>query len=206
MSKPLKLLDLARQAIKVRHYSYRTEQAYIMWIKQYIRFHNLQHPQNLDESDVAKFLTYLAIHRHVAPNTQNQALSALMFLYRPVLEQPLKEIKHIQQASGKQKLPIVLDQNEVRQLLANLAYPHWLLAGLMYGSGLRLMEALRLRVKDLDFKYRAIRVMQGKGRKDRVVTLPDNLIGHLKQQIEHVKMLHQKDIEDGFGRTILPMH
>ncbi len=204
MSKPLKLLDQVKQAIRVRHYSYRTEQSYVMWVKQYIRFHNIQHPQNLDESDVSKFLTHLAINRRVAPSTQNQALNALVFLYRYVLESPLQEIKQVKRASGKQKLPVVLNQNEIRTLLKHLPHPHWLLAALMYGSGLRLMEVLRLRVKDFDFQYRAIRVMQGKGRKDRVVTLPDNLISHIKQQIEYSRMLHNKDIEDGFGKTILP--
>ena len=204
MSKPLKLLDQVKQAIRVRHYSYRTEQSYIMWVKQYIRFHNIQHPKNLDESDVSKFLTHLAINKRVAPNTQNQALNALVFLYRYVLESPLQDIKQVKRASGKQKLPVVLNQNEIRALLKHLPHPHWLLAALMYGSGLRLMEVLRLRVKDFDFQYRAIRVMQGKGRKDRVVTLPDNLISHIKQQIEYSRMLHNKDMEDGFGKTILP--
>jgi len=204
MSKPLKLLDQVKQAIRVRHYSYRTEQSYVMWVKQYIRFHNIQHPQNLDESDVSKFLTHLAINRRVAPSTQNQALNALVFLYRYVLESPLQEIKQVKRASGKQKLPVVLNQNEIRTLLKHLPHPHWLLAALMYGSGLRLMEVLRLRVKDFDFQYRAIRVMQGKGRKDRIVTLPDNLISHIKQQIEYSRMIHNKDIDDGFGKTILP--
>jgi len=204
MLKPIKLIDQLKQAIRVRHYSYRTEQSYVMWVKQYIRFHNIQHPQNLDESDVSKFLTHLAINKRVAPNTQNQALNALVFLYRYVLDSPLKEIKNIKRASGKQKLPVVLNQQEIRALLKHLPYPHWLLASLMYGSGLRLMEVLRLRVKDFDFQYRVIRVMQGKGKKDRVVTLPDNVIDHIKKQIEHTRMLHNKDIEDGFGRTILP--
>jgi len=204
MSKPLKLIDQVNQAIRVRHYSYRTEQAYVMWVKQYIRFHNLKHPQNLDESDVSKFLTHLAIDKHVAPNTQNQALNALVFLYRHVLKSPLQEIKKIKRTSGKQKLPVVLNQHEIRTLLKCLPHPHWLLAALMYGSGLRLMEALRLRIKDVDFQYRAIRVMQGKGRKDRIVTLPDNLTNHIKQQIQYAGMLHSKDIEDGFGKTILP--
>lgn len=204
MSKSTKLLDQVREAIRVRHYSYRTEQCYVMWIKQYIRFHSIKHPNTLDESDVSAFLSHLALDRKVAPNTQNQALNALLFLYRHVLGSPLEQIKHIQRASGKQKLPVVLDQDEIRRLIQSLEYPHWLLAALMYGSGLRLMEALRLRIKDIDFQYRAIKVMQGKGRKDRVVTLPDNLIDHLKTQIGHARMLHQKDIEDGFGRTILP--
>jgi len=204
MSKPLKLLDQVKQAIRVRHYSYRTEQSYVMWIKRYIRFHNIQHPQNLDESDVSKFLTHLAIDRRVAPNTQNQALNALVFLYKCVLESPLKEIKHVKRATAIKKLPVVLNQKEIRNLLKQLSHPHWLLAALMYGSGLRLMEVLRLRVKDFDFQYRAIRVMQGKGRKDRVVTLPDNLNDHIKNQIEYARMLHNKDIEDGFGKTILP--
>lgn len=204
MSKQIKLLDQLRIAIRTRHYSYRTEQAYVMWTKQYIRFHNIQHPQNLNETDVSQFLSHLAVHRRVAPNTQNQALNALVFLYRNVLDSPLQEIKHIKRAAGPQKLPIVLSQDEIGRLLQQLPYPHWLLAALMYGSGLRLMEALRLRVKDFDFQYRAIRVIQGKGRKDRVVTLPDTLIAQIKQQLVHAEMVHQKDLADGFGRTILP--
>lgn len=200
----IKLMDQLKQAIRVRHYSYRTEQAYSMWVRNFIHFHQLQHPKTLSEKDVSTFLTHLAVNKRVAPNTQNQALNALVFLYRHVLEQPLEEIKQIKRASGKQKLPVVLDQNEIRRLLENLNHPHWLLAALMYGSGLRLMEALRLRVKDLDFTYRAIRVVQGKGGKDRVVTLPDNLINHLKKQVEYARLLHEKDLEDGFGKTILP--
>jgi integron integrase len=204
MSKPLKLMDQLRQAIRALHYSYRTEQAYSMWVRHYIHFHQLQHPKNLCESDVSAFLTHLAINRQVAPNTQNQALNALVFLYKHVLDQPLDEIKQVKRASGKQKLPVVLDQNEIRRLLENLNHPHWLLPALMYGSGLRLMEALRLRVKDLDFNYRAIRVMRGKGGKDRVVTLPDNLIDHLEKQIDYARLLHNKDLKDGYGHTILP--
>lgn len=200
----MKLMDQLKQAIRVRHYSYRTGQAYSMWVRHYIHFHKLKHPKNLNETDVSAFLTHLAISRRVAPNTQNQALNALVFLYRHVLDQPLQEIKQVKRASGKQKLPVVLDQNEIRALLENLPHPHWIIAAVMYGSGLRLMEALRLRIKDIDFTYRAIRVVQGKGGKDRVVTLPDHLINHLKKQIEFARMLHDKDIQDGFGRTILP--
>jgi len=174
-----KLLDQVRTEIRVRHYSYRTEQAYIMWIKHYIRFHSIQHPLSLDESSVSAFLTHLAIKRRVAPGTQNQALNALVFLYRHVLKRPLEDISQVKRATGRQKLPIVLNQSEVRTLLSHLQYPHWLLAALMYGSGLRLMEALRLRVKDLDFEYRAVRVMRGKDGKDRIVILPDGLIEHL---------------------------
>lgn len=204
MAKPVKLLDQLRHVIRVRHYSYRTEQAYVLWATHFIRFHNLQHPKNLDESDVASFLTYLAVHRRVSPSTQNQALNALVFLYKHVLESPLQEIPTVKRASGKQKLPVVLTQQEVKLLLKNLPYPYWIIAAIMYGSGLRLMEALRLRIKDLDFKYRVIRVVNGKGGKDRVVTFPDHLVDHIKQQIEHVRLLHDKDLADGFGKTILP--
>lgn len=200
----MKLMDQLKQAIRVRHYSYRTEQAYSMWVRHYIHFHKLQHPSKLDESHVAAFLTHLAINRRVAPNTQNQALNALVFLYKHVLTKPLEDIPHVKRANRKQKLPVVLEQNEVRRLLENLSHPHWLLAALMYGSGLRLMESLRLRVKDIDFTYRAIKVVNGKGGKDRIVTLPDNLITHLQKQIEYARLIHNKDLEDGFGQTILP--
>lgn len=204
MSQPPKLLDQLREAIRIRHYSYRTEQAYVLWTRQYIHFHDLQHPNTLNESHVSAFLSNLAINRKVAPNTQNQALNALVFLYRHILDSPLEEIKHIKRASGKQKLPVVLTQQEIKRLLECLPYPHWLIAATMYGSGLRLMEALNLRVKDLEFQYRAIRVVQGKGRKDRIVTFPDHLIDQMKLQIEHARMLHEKDLSDGFGQTILP--
>ncbi|HEX7081011.1 MAG TPA: integron integrase [Gammaproteobacteria bacterium] len=197
-------LDQVRAAIRVRHYSPRTEKSYIDWIVRYIRFHGMRHPRDLGEPEVAAFLSHLAIQREVTSSTQNQALSALVFLYRAVLERPLGGIPGIVRAKQPQRLPVVLTQQEVARLLRCLDTPYWLPACLMYGSGLRLMEAVRLRVKDVDFDHRAIVVRDGKGGKDRVVTLPDELIEALRRQIEGVKLVHGKDLADGFGEVALP--
>lgn len=201
---PPKLLDQLADAIRVRNYSYRTEQAYSMWVRQYIRFHKLNHPQEMAEEEVTEFLNHLSLERRVSPNTQNQALNALKFLYAHVLGNPLEKVEGIVRAKKQQKLPVVLNQDEIRAIFRELEPPYWLLTGLMYGSGLRLMEALRLRVKDLDFDYRAIIVRNGKGGKDRVVTLPDELINPLKVQLDQTRLIHQKDLADGFGRVEMP--
>jgi len=153
---------------------------------------------------VVAFLTHLAVKRQVSPSTQNQALNALVFLYRHVLDQPLGDILGAVRAKRPERLPVILTRTEVRQLFANLDGPHWLPACLLYGSGLRLMECLRLRVKELDFDHRAITVRCGKGGKDRVVTLPDPCIEPLKQQLALVCRLHSKDLQDGFGAVWLP--
>ncbi|MFT7213452.1 MAG: integron integrase [Granulosicoccus sp.] len=199
-----KLLDQLADEIRIRNYSLRTEQAYSMWIRQYIRFHKLTHPQEMGEREVTQFSNHLSLDRGVSPNTQNQALNALKFLYRHVLDMPFEEVAGIVRSKKQQKLPIVMTQSEIRAVLREMEPPYWLLAGLMYGSGLRLMEALRLRVKDLDFDYRAIMVRNGKGGKDRVVTLPDELIAPLKIQLDQTRLLHRKDLADGFGRVELP--
>ena len=199
-----KLLQRLSDAIRARNYSYRTEQAYIMWVKQYIRFHNITHPEDMTETHVIAFLNHLTINKNVAPNTQNQALNALNFLYTHVLFQPLDKLQGIARSKKQQKLPVVLTHDEVKRLFRELESPYWILTGLMYGSGLRLMEALRLRVKDLDFNYRAIIVRNGKGGKDRVVTLPDELISPLKTQLANTQLLHKKDLADGHGRVEMP--
>ena len=174
-----RLLDRLAQAIRVRNYSYRTEQAYRMWVKQYIRFHNLKHPEQLDITNVRQFLDHLALDKNVSPSTQNQALNALNFLYRHVLDMPLEKVSGIYRARKTQKLPVVLTHAEIRNLFRELEPPYWLLAGFMYGSGLRLMESLRLRIKDIDFHYRAIIVRNGKGGNDRVVTFASSGHGRL---------------------------
>jgi integron integrase len=201
---PPKLLDKLANEIRIRNYSLRTEQEYSLWIRQYKSLHKLTHPQEIGEQEVTQFLNHLSIDRGVAPTTQNQALNALKFLYRHVLDNPLEEVSGIVRSKKQQKLPIVMTQSEIRVVLRELDPPNWLLAGLMYGSGLRLMEALRLRVKDLDFDYRAIMVRNGKGGKDRVVTLPDELIAPLKIQLDQTRLLHRKDLADGYGRVELP--
>jgi integron integrase len=197
-------LEQVKAAIRVRHYSIRTEQAYVDWIRRFILFHNKRHPLEMGEREVAEFLTYLAVTRHVSPATQNQALNALVFIYKHVLEQPLNEIHGIIRAKHKQRLPVVLTLEEIRRILKHLEGVHWLAACLMYGSGLRLMECVRLRVKDLDFAHRAIIVMNGKGGKDRVVTLPDDLIVPLRRHLTAVKLTHDKDLVDGYGDVYLP--
>jgi integron integrase len=199
-----KFLDQVRDAIRVRHYSYRTEQAYIHWIKRFILFHRKTHPQQMGEVEVAQFLTDLAVVRKVSAGTQNQALNALVFLYKAVIGRPLANIQGVVRAKREKRLPVVLTQTEVRRMLQNLNGVHWLIACVMYGSGLRLMESLRLRVKDLDFDHRAIYVRNGKGGKDRVVTLPDDLITPLRRHLATVKNVHEKDLSDGCGEVYLP--
>jgi integron integrase len=197
-------LNRVREVIRTRHYSIRTEQSYVHWVKRFILFHGKRHPNELGETEVAAFLTHLAINRQVSPSTQNQALNALVFLYRHVLDRPLGDILDAVRAKRPERLPVILTRAEVRQLFAHLDGPHWLPACLLYGSGLRLMECLRLRVKDLDFDHRAITVRCGKGGKDRIVTLPDPCIEPLKQQLALVRQVHSKDLQDGFGAVWLP--
>jgi len=197
-------LDEVRSAIRVRHYSIRTEQAYLDWIRRFIVFHRKRHPRDMGEPEVAAFLTHLAVERQVAPATQNLALNALVFLYRHVLERPLGEIPGIVRASRPPKLPVVLSPAEVGRILAGLSGTPWLVACLQYGSGLRLMESVRLRVKDLDFGHRAVFVRHGKGGKDRVVTLPDELIVPLQRQLEHRQNLFEQDQRAGVASVHLP--
>jgi integron integrase len=197
-------LEEVRSAVRVRHYSLRTEDAYLGWIKRFILFHGKRHPGEMGEAEVGAFLTDLAVRGRVAPATQNQALNALVFLYKVVLGRPLAGIEGVVRAKRPQRLPVVLTVEEVQRLLRHLSGTHWLVACLLYGSGLRLMESVRLRVKDLDFDHRAILVRDGKGAKDRVVTLADGLVAPLRQQLGHARMLHDKDRADGFGAAHLP--
>ncbi|MCF6325264.1 MAG: integron integrase [Gammaproteobacteria bacterium] len=196
-------LNEVRSAIRVRHYSIRTEQVYVDWIRRFILFNNKRHPHEMGKLEVTSFLTDLAVRLNVAASTQNQALNALNFLYKIVLEKPLSGVQAVR-AKKPRKLPIVLTTDEVRELLKQLNGTHWLAACLMYGSGLRLMESVRLRVMHLDFDHRAIYIINGKGAKDRIVTFPDDLITPLKQHLEQVKSAHEKDLADGFGSVYLP--
>jgi integron integrase len=197
-------LENVRRAIRVRHYSVRTEHSYVQWVVRFIQFHGKRHPEELGGADVAAFLSHLASERNVAASTQNQALNALSFLYREVLGRPLGELHGIVRAKRPAKLPTVLTPEEVRRLLQALDGRHWLPACLMYGSGLRLIETVRLRIKDIDFDHRAVVVRGGKGGGDRVVTLPDELVLPLKRHMQSVKLLHEKDLADGYGRVHLP--
>lgn len=197
-------LEEVRRAIRVRHYSIRTEQAYLMWIRRFILFHSKRHPREMGAAEVGAFLTHLAVERRVSPNTQNQALNALVFLYGKVLGLPLGQVNGVVRASASQKLPVVLSPEEVARVLARLSGSYWLIACLQYGSGLRLLESIRLRVKDIDFSHRAILVRDGKGAKDRVVTLADELIGPLQRHLQVRRDLFEQDRRAGYGTVYLP--
>jgi integron integrase len=199
-----KLLQQASDLARTRHYSLRTEKAYLHWIKQYILFHHKRHPSELGAAEVSAFLTHLAVARQVSPSTQNQALAALLFLYRDVLQQSLPSIEGVIRAKRPVKVPVVFTREEVQAVLSHLHHTNWLMTSLLYGSGLRLRECLRLRVKDLDFNYRQIIVRDGKGSKDRLTLLPESLIAPLRQHLVRVKALHERDLKEGFGRVYLP--
>ena len=198
------LLQQVRDVIRVKHYSIRTEQAYLNWIKKFIRFHNNQHPANLAENEITAFLNHLAVQKKVAASTQNQALSAILFLYKEVLSQEIGWLGNLQKAKKPERLPLVFTREEVRKVLLQLEGTYWLMASLLYGSGLRLMECIRLRVKDVDFRYKQITVRDGKGNKDRVTMLPQKLSPHLQRHIVRVKNLHERDLKEGFGEVYLP--
>ena len=199
-----KLLDQVRNLIRIKHYSIRTEQAYLHWIKRFILFHNKRHPSDMAEPEVTAFLSHLAVDNNVSASTQTQALSAILLLYRDVLNCPLERLDHIHRAKKSQRLPVVFTKDEAQAVLAQLDGSLWLMASLLYGSGLRLMECLRLRVKDLDFHYNQITVRDGKGGKDRVTILPSSIKGPLQRHLARVKALHSRDLEEGFGRVYLP--
>jgi integron integrase len=204
MTQPPKLLDRVRERIRFKHYSIRTEDSYVQWIRRFILFHGKRHPSEMGAVEVEAFLTHLAVEGNVAASTQNQARSALLFLYKDVLGSELPWLNNVEQAKKPRRLPVVLTEDEVRDVLANLEGVHWLVAGLLYGAGLRLMEALRLRVQDVDFKRREILVRNGKGFKDRVTMLPDKLAARLQSHLGHGSLLHEKDLAEGFGEVHLP--
>ncbi|MDO9556122.1 MAG: integron integrase [Coriobacteriia bacterium] len=200
-----KLMDQIRDALRARHYSVRTEQAYVLWSRRFIIFHGMRHPSAMGEDEINEFLTHLAVERHVSASTQNQALAALLFLYRNVLNRPVGELGEIVRAQRPVHLPVVLTRDEVRQVLAQLDGDAHLMVTLLYGSGLRLSECLRLRVQDVDFDRREITVRDGKGGKDRVTTLPEKSIPALTQQLQRARVVHEADLVDGWGAVILPM-
>jgi integron integrase len=203
-AKPPRLLDRMREALRVQHYSYRTEQSYLDWARRYILFHDKRHPKDMGAPEVSAFLTYLATERKVAAPTQNQAKAALLFLYKRVLGVELPWLDEVVQAQVRKRLPVVLTPREVRALLHELNGTMWLIVSLLYGSGLRLLEGLRLRVKDVEFERRELVVRDGKGGKDRVTMLPENLIAPLQEQLARVKTLHDADLADGYGEVWLP--
>lgn len=197
-------LESVRDLIRVKHLSYRTEEAYLGWIRRFILFHDKRHPKEMGADEVQAFLTHLAVEGNVAAATQNQAFAALLFLYREVLQKSLGAIENVVRAKSPKRLPDVLTKDEVIRLLAFLRGEEWLVANLLYGAGLRLREALRLRVKDLDFGYQQIVVRDGKGAKDRVSILPEKLVAPLQEQLVRVRLLHGEDMRLGFGEVYLP--
>ena len=199
-----KLVDEVRNVARMKHLSLKTEKAYINWIKRFIFFHNKKHPREMGVNEIRAFLSHLATQRKVAASTQNQALSALLFLYRQVLKIDLPYIANIEKANKPKKIPVVFSPVEVDEIFSNLGGRPKLMAGLLYGSGLRLMECVRLRVKDVDFYYHQIVVRNGKGNKDRITILPESLEEQLKLQLKKVKLTHDADLHEEFGEVSLP--
>ena len=201
---PQELLDRVRDRIRVKHYSYRTEETYVQWIKRFILFHNDRHPREMGSDEVNAFLTHLAVSENVAASTQNQALSAILFLYREVLELELGLNLEAVRAKQPRNLPTVLTVTETLEILNNLTGVYQIIAKLLYGSGLRLNEALQLRVKDIDFAQQQIIVRDSKGMESRVTMLPRNVVEQLQEQLQIVKRTHQQDIARGYGEAHLP--
>lgn len=199
-----KLLDQLREALRTRHYSRRTESTYCQWVRRYIFFHDVRHPKEMAEPEINAFLTHLAVKHKVSASTQNQALSALLFLYRHVLGREVGNLGEVIRARKPKRLPVVMTRDEVREVLSHLVGSKKLMAGLLYGAGLRLMECLRLRVHDLDFGQGEILVRDGKGGKDRRTMFPESLMAPVKAHLESVKLLHGEDIAEGWGRVSLP--
>lgn len=202
---PRRLLDQVRDELRTRRYSPRTEKAYCHWIARYIRFHDYRHPSEMVEPEINQFLTYLAVKEHVSASTQTQALSALLFMYRYVIGYEIGEVGSLVRAKKSERLPVVMSRDEVTTLLSELSGDHLLIASVLYGSGLRLMECLQLRVQDIDFERGEIKVRRGKGDKDRVTMLPQSLSRPLQEHLKRVKRVHEQDVRDGWGCVELPM-
>ncbi|MBE9182969.1 integron integrase [Oculatella sp. LEGE 06141] len=202
-SRPRKLLDQVRDALRVKHYSYSTEKTYVYWIRRFILFHNKRHPSEMGTMEVTSFLTHLAVTEHVASTTQNQALNAIVFLYRVVLQQELVGVDAVR-AKKSRYLPTVLTPEEVQRIIAHLYGAYKLVVQLLYGSGLRLSEGLQLRVKDIDFAQHQLLIRDTKGRESRVTMLPNRLIEPLQAHLQSVRGLHQQDLDRGYGSVYLP--
>jgi integron integrase len=200
----VRLLDRTRLTLRRQHYSIRTEQAYLAWIRRFILFHNKRHPAAMGAPEIEAFLTHLAVDEHVAAPTQNQALSALLFLYRHILGTDISFPIDAVRARRPHRIPTVLSRDEIQRLFAGLSGTHLLLARLLYGSGLRIMECLRLRIKDVDFDLLQITVRDGKWLKDRLTILPESLAPALADHLRHVRQIHQSDLSLGLGAVDLP--
>ncbi len=199
-----RLLEQVRYAIRTKHYSLRTEEAYVEWIKRFIFFHNKRHPNEMSAAEINQYISNLAVNRNVAASTQNQALCAIMFLYKEVLNKDVGDLGNIIWAKKPKKLPVVFTREEVKTVLNHLSGDKWLMAQLLYGSGLRLIECLRLRVKDIDFGYKQIVVRNGKGDKDRITMLPEKIVMPLHEHIQRIKEQHEMDLKNGYGSVFLP--
>jgi len=199
-----RLLERVRDKIRLKHYSIRTEEAYLHWAKRYILFHGKRHPQDMGAKEVEAFLTHIAVAGKVSASTQNQAKSSLLFLYKFVLELELPWMTEIVNAKSPQRLPVVLTRSEVNAVLACTDGTSGLILKLVYGTGMRIMESLRLRVKDIDFERNEIVIREGKGAKDRMTMLPQSLVAPLKSHLVRVKELHESDLRDGFGDVFMP--
>jgi integron integrase len=199
-----RLLDQLRQALRSRHYSRRTEQTYCQWVKRFIYFHKIRHPAEMAEPEINAFLTHLAVKERASASTQNQALSALLFLYRHVLNRKIGDLGEVIRARKPKRLPVVMTREEVKLVLSHLKGDKWLMASLMYGAGLRLMECLRLRIQGVDFAANQIIVRDGKGFKDRVTMLPEVVTDPLLQHLKAVKKIHENDLAEGYGRVVMP--
>ena len=205
-SKNRKLLDEVRDVMRLHHYSIHTERTYSNWIKRYIRYHRMTDRQDLidGEARIEAFLTHLAVDKSVAPSTQNQAMNALVFLYKHVLKQPLDQEINAVRASGKINIPVVMTREEVAQTIAFMEGVPQLIVKLLYGSGLRIMEAVRLRVQDIDYELKCLTVRSGKGAKDRVTTFPTSVIPLLENHLSRVKLIHKQDLDQGHGEVYMP--
>ena len=199
-----RLLEQMRAVIRARHYSLRTEETYVGWVKRFILFHGKRHPRAMGAQEVQQFLAHLALEGHVAASTQSQALSAILFLYQQVLKHDIGWLHDVVRAKQPQRLPVILTRDEVAVVLRHLSGTPWIMATLLYGAGLRLMECIRLRVKDIDFAYNQIVVRDGKGQKDRVTMLPQHVKAALQQHLLEVKRLHTQDLDAGGGSVYLP--
>lgn len=204
MTKQKKLLEQFHDQILLRHYSRRTENSYVHWIKEYIYYFNKKHPAEMGKNEVTEFLSYLASEKRVSASTQNQALNAILFLYRKVLSIEIEVGNKMTRAKRSKHIPVVFTKEETRLILSNLKGVYWLIANILYGYGLRLLECLRLRVKDIDFNYNQIIVRDGKGEKDRITILPISIKEQLKDQCRIVALTHKQDLEKGFGTVELP--
>jgi integron integrase len=204
MAPKTKLLDQMREVLRLKHMSFRTEEAYVSWVRRFILFHDKRHPKDMGAEEIRAFLIHLAVQDKVAASTQNSALNALVFLYRHVLKQPFPDLGEVERAKRPRRIPTVFTMEEVTTVLAQLTGVHRLMASLFYGAGLRLIECVRLRVKDVDFAYHQITVRDGKGQQDRVTILPQSVDEALQRHLAKVKLLHEEDLAEGYGEVYLP--